>query len=152
MPEAAAGNQDFWQSAWPDTRTPTGAAAATRIGYWCAYAFAVVECAKAAIAVWGPVAPGASAAPRLPVAEGVTTATLLAFLGFGIQRRSRIAAIASLLLLLSGLLVPLIGGRLPRLGGGDLIMLLCFANGVRGAFASHRLAHSQNDTHGMAPG
>ena len=111
---------------WPDVTNIRGARKAIRFGMWTAI---IVGLVSIAVTVWSWEAVG--------IIGPINAVLFLAFAG-GMYRCSLVAAVAALALYLIGRVVTLVytgetGGFLA------LIILMAFANAVRGAFAYRQL-------------
>ena len=111
-----------WRIFWPDTDTLVGAADAIQLGYWAAFAAAVVTTL------------GALGANKASLVDAV----LYAILGWGIWRKWRVAAVVAFLIFLANVAFELAQGA--GVGVLTVFTFVGLLNAVRGTFAYTRLS------------
>jgi hypothetical protein len=125
-----------WKGLWPDLDDMDSAKAASRQGMWAALFITVVT----SVAAWFRI---------LGVDRGaLLDAGVFALVAFGMFWVSRFAATAGLVLFVLERIAMLVMGQ----GAGGIVgifLLLAFCNGVRGAFAYHRLRKQAIDVTGV---
>lgn len=122
---------------WPDVTTLDGASTACRTAMWFSIAVASITALMALIALSGNVIAGVGA-------SAFVDAALFAAIAFGLSRRSRFAAVSGFLLfLLERIYMIVQTGSVLGAGVLGIVFLIGFLNGVRGAFAYHKLLTQQ---------
>jgi hypothetical protein len=125
-------NSGSWY--WPDVSELDGAKDATQVGMWCAVAVAGFT----VISVFLPFVffIGVPKSAPATLADGVVFGAI----AYGISRYSRFAAVAGFVLfLLEKIYTYVVTGTILGVGVVGVILLIGFLNGVRGAFAFHKL-------------
>lgn len=118
---------------WPDVSDLDGAKDATRYGMWCAALVSGVTWLFAVLSLFGVRMMGITPA-------AIVDAILFAGIGYGLYRFSRFAAVAGFVLFLIEKIFMLIKtGSILGVGVLGVIILFGFLNGMRGAFAYHKL-------------
>jgi len=124
-------NNGSWY--WPDVSEIDGAKSAIQYGMWCAIIVAGFTTVAVSLGLVGVtlfhIAPSA-----------LFDAALFAVIAYGLHRHSRTAAVAGLLLfLLEKIYTVMQTGSIFGVGALGVVFLFGFFNGVRGAFAFHKL-------------
>jgi len=117
-----------WRTFWPDLDDISGADDAIALGYWAAFALAVL----------GVVVSLASNV------AGLADAAIFALCGLGIWRRWRTAAVIAFMLFLANVIFSLAQGH--GVGVLAIFVFVGLTNGVRGTFARARLAKTPDVT------
>jgi len=137
-------NTNSW---WPDVSDLPSAQKAIRYGFWAAVFVASVTSIIALLAIYFHK-------PILGIdGGGLVDAILFAAIAFGIDRKSRAAAIGGLILYLTERLYMLATGSATSTTGiMTVILTLCFVHGVRGTFAYRKLNSQQPVVAPVTPG
>ena len=118
---------------WPDVSDLDGAKDATRYGMWCAALVSGVTWLFAALSLLGVRMTGITPA-------AIADAILFAGIAYGLYRFSRFAAVAGFVLfLIEKVFMFIKTGSILGVGVFGIIILFGFLNGMRGAFAYHKL-------------
>ncbi len=114
---------------WPDVSDMEGAEDPCRLAKWCAVAVAGLTAILALISITGP-----SFAGIRPFA--FVDAAIFAAIAFGLEKQSRLAAVAGFALYLSERIYMIVHtGSILGAGVLGVVILIGFLNGIRGAFA-----------------
>ena len=125
-------NSGSWY--WPDVSELDGAKDATQVGMWCAVAVAAFTLISTVLPFVFFI--GVPKSVPATLADGVVFGAI----AYGISRYSRFAAAAGFLLfLLEKIYAYVVSGTILAVGVVGVILLIGFLNGVRGAFAYHKL-------------
>src|SRR5258708_29794515 len=130
--EGIVANTNSW---WPDVSDLPSADKAIRYGFWAAVFVASVTAIVALLAIYFH-------RPILGIdGAGLVDAVLFAAIAFGIDRKSRTAAIGGLVLYLGERVYMLASGSATSTTGIMTVMFtLYFVHGVRGTFAYRKLS------------
>jgi hypothetical protein len=124
-------NSGSWY--WPDVSDQDGAKDAMRLGMWCAIFVAGTTFLFALLSFFGIRLMGISP-------SAILDAALFAAVAYGLSKFSRFAAVAGFMLfLLEKIYALMITGNFLGVGALGIVILIGFLNGVRGAFAYHKL-------------
>lgn len=132
---------------WPDVSDLEGATDATRLAMWCALVVGGATALFAVLSLFGLRVMGASLA-------ALFDAALFAAIAYGLSKHSRFAATVGFLLYLIEKLYQLkTTGNFLGVGALSIVFLIGFLNGMRGAFAYHKLSaiNAQNATAAPVP-
>lgn len=137
-------NTNSW---WPDVSELTGAGKAISYGFGSAAFVASVTAVVALLAIY----------LRKPIfgidGFGLFDAVLFAIIGFGVYRKSRVAAVAGLVLYIVERFYMLASGSATGTAGVSTVFVaLYFVHGVRGTFAYRRLSSRQSAVAPATPG
>jgi hypothetical protein len=131
---------------WPDVSDMGGAEDACRLAKWCAVAVAGLTAILALVSITGP-----SIAGLRPFA--FVDAAIFAVIAFGLEKQSRVAAVAGFVLYLSErIYMVATTGSILGAGALGIVILIGFLNGIRGAFAIARLKASSASVSSAATG
>ena len=117
-----------WRIFWPDLDDISGAEDAITLGYWAAFALAVLGVVVSLVSNLA----------------GLADAVVFALCGLGIWRRWRTAAVIAFLLFVANVLFSLVQGH--GVGVLAIFAFIGLTNGVRGTFARSRLAKTPDVT------
>jgi len=123
-----------WRTFWPDVSDLAGAREAIRLAVWFAYLAAIL----------GVIATVVTLLAGGDVLTQLQSVLVFAIIGFGMQRRSSIAAVIGAILVAFGIGAALAQGQLP--GVVSPFLLVGMINGVRGTVAFKRLARAETET------
>ena len=130
MFEEVTHTRSRWRVFWPEVDDLAGAREAIRLSVW--FVFLAAGLSAIAAVIGGVAGPGR--------VSGLGGAVLFGLVGWGLQRKSRVAAIAGTALLGIGGVVAVSQRHLP--GVVDLLTFVALLSGVRGTFAHRRLSRA----------
>ena len=127
MFEEVVNRPSRWRVFWPDVGDPSGAQEAIRLGVW----FACLGAGVSAVVMLMSAITGGNGFPHL------VNVVFFGFVGFGVHREWRPAAVLGAAVVGIGVAEALSRGALP--GVITPFILVGLVNGVRGTFAAKRL-------------
>jgi len=136
-------NSGSWY--WPDVDNLEGAEDACRLAMWCAMLVSGVTALLAFLALNG--------IRILPISgSALVDAAIFAAVAYGLSRHSRFAAVAGFVLfLIERIYMVIQTGTIFGAGVLGIVFLIGFLNGMRGAFAYHKLKSQPATPAGASP-